>query len=109
MLSKMTYIVKNMVVNTSKIRENLDITRGLVFSQRILLDLVERFGLPREEAYAIVQENAMKCWSGGKSFQELLLEDERIASRLSPEDLEGLFSTDHYFRWVDEIFARFRR
>ena len=109
MLSKMTYIVKNMVVNTSKMRENLDITRGLVFSQRILLDLVERFGLPREEAYAIVQENAMKCWSGGKSFQELLLEDERIASRLSPEDLEGLFSTDHYFRWVDEIFARFRR
>jgi len=109
MLSKMTYIVKNMVVNTSKMRENLDITRGLVFSQRVLLDLVERFDLPREEAYAIVQENAMKCWSGGKPFRELLLEDDRIASRITQEDLGELFSTDHYFRWVDEIFARFRR
>jgi adenylosuccinate lyase len=109
MLSKMTYIVKNMVVNTSKMRENLDITRGLVFSQRVLLDLVERFNLPREEAYAIVQENAMKCWSGRKSFRELLLEDDRVSSRISPEDLGDLFSTDHYFRWVDEIFARFRR
>lgn len=109
MLSKMTYIVKNMVVNTSKMRENLDITRGLVFSQRVLLDLVERFNLPREEAYAIVQENAMKCWSGRKSFRELLLEDDRVSSRISPEDLGDLFSIDHYFRWVDEIFARFRR
>lgn len=109
MLSKMTYIVKNMVVNTSKMRENLDITRGLVFSQRVLLDLVERFDLPREEAYAIVQENAMKCWSGGKPFRELLLEDDRIASRITQEELGELFSTDHYFRWVDEIFARFRR
>jgi len=109
MLSKMTYIVKNMVVNTSKMRENLDITRGLVFSQRVLLDLVERFDLPREEAYAIVQENAMKCWSGGKPFRELLLEDDRIASRITQEELGELFSTNHYFRWVDEIFARFRR
>jgi len=109
MLSKMTYIVKNMVVNTSKMRENLDITRGLVFSQRVLLDLVERFDLPREEAYAIVQENAMKCWSGGKPFRELLLEDDRIASRITQEELGELFSTDHYFRCVDEIFARFRR
>ncbi|GAB1426885.1 hypothetical protein MASR2M17_03110 [Aminivibrio sp.] len=45
-------------------KENLEITRGLVYSQRILLDLVERFGLSREEAYAIVQENAMACWKG---------------------------------------------
>jgi adenylosuccinate lyase len=109
MLSKMTYIVKNMVVNTSKMRENLGITHGLVFSQRVLLDLVERFDLSREEAYSIVQENAMKCWAGGKPFQELLLEDKRIESRLSSEDLKELFATEHYFRWVDQIFERFRR
>jgi len=51
----------------------------------------------------------MKCWSGGKPFRELLLEDDRIASRITQEELGELFSTNHYFRWVDEIFARFRR
>ncbi len=109
MLSKMTHIVKNMVVNSSKMRENLDMTRGLVYSQRVLLDLVERFGLLREEAYAIVQENAMKCWNSNRTFSELLREDERISSRIPESDLLSLFEPDHYFRWVDEIFSRFHR
>lgn len=109
MLSKMTHIVKNMVVNSSKMRENLDMTRGLVYSQRVLLDLVERFGLLREEAYAIVQENAMKCWNNNLTFSELLREDERISSRIPESDLLSLFEPDHYFRWVDEIFSRFHR
>jgi len=109
MLSKMSHIVKNMVVNSSKMRENLDMTRGLVYSQRILLDLVERFGLLREEAYAIVQENAMKCWNSNRTFSELLREDKRISSRIPESDLLSLFETDHYFRWVDEIFSRFHR
>jgi len=109
MLSKMTHIVKNMVVNSSKMRENLDMTRGLVYSQRVLLDLVERFGLLREEAYAIVQENAMKCWNSNRTFSELLREDERISSRIPEIDLLSLFEPDHYFRWVDEIFSRFHR
>lgn len=109
MLSKMIHIVKNMVVNQEKMKENLDITRGLVFSQRVLLDLVERFGLSREEGYSIVQQNAMKCWAGEAPFKDLLMKDERVASRLTEEELEGLFSQDHYFRWVDQIFARFGR
>ena len=109
MLSKMTHIVKNMVVNSSKMRENLDMTRGLVYSQRVLLDLVERFGLLREEAYAIVQENAMKCWNSNRTFSELLREDERISSRIPESDLLSLFEPDHYFRWVDEIFLRFHK
>jgi adenylosuccinate lyase len=109
MLSKMSHIVKNMVVNSSKMRENLDMTRGLVYSQRVLLDLVERFGLLREEAYAIVQENAMKCWNSSRTFSELLREDERISSRIPESDLLSLFEPDHYFRWVDEIFLRFHK
>lgn len=107
MLSKMTNIVEKMVVNTSKMRENLDLTKGLVYSQRILLDLVERFGLLREEAYDIIQGNAMKSWDGGENFLELLWKDERIHTRLSRKELLDLFAPEHYFRWVDEIFTRF--
>ncbi len=107
MLNKMIYIVENMQVNTEKMKENLEITRGLVYSQRILLDLVERFGLSREEAYAIVQENAMACWKGQKPFSELLMEDERVRSRISSEELAELFEPEYYLRWADEIFSRF--
>ena len=73
-----------------------------------LLDLVERFGLSREDAYAIVQDNAMECWKGGRSFSELLWEDRRVNTRLSREELLSLFEPGYYFRWVDEIFGRFQ-
>lgn len=109
MLDRMIFIVGNMVVNPAKMRENLDITKGLVFSQRILLDLVGRFGLSREEAYAIVQENSMKCWEGEKTFRELLALDERISSRISEAELAELFDPGYYFRYVDDIFGRFNR
>ena len=109
MLDRMIFIVGNMVVNPAKMRENLDITKGLVFSQRILLDLVGRFGLSREEAYAIVQENSMKCWEGEKTFRELLPLDERISSRISEAELAELFDPGYYFRYVDDIFGRFNR
>ena len=109
MLDRMINIVDNMVVNKEKMRENLDITKGLVYSQRILLDLVGRFGLSREEAYAIVQENSMKCWEGKGTFRELLAGDERIASRLSAEELDEFFDPSYYLRYVDDIFARFNR
>ncbi|MGI6252982.1 MAG: adenylosuccinate lyase [Aminivibrio sp.] len=108
MLDRMIYITDNMVVNPAKMKENLDMTRGLVFSQRILLDLVGRFGLSREEAYAIVQENSMKCWGGGGSFRELLAHDERIASRITASELDELFDLQYYFRHIDSIFGRFK-
>lgn len=109
MLDRMIYIVNGMVVNTEKMRENLEITKGLVFSQRILLDLVGRFGLSREDAYSIVQENSMKCWEGEKTFRELLGEDARIASRLAESELAELFNPEYYFKHVDSIFSRFNR
>lgn len=109
MLDRMIYIVNGMVVNTEKMRENLEITKGLVFSQRILLDLVGRFGLSREDAYSIVQENSMKCWEGEKTFRELLGEDARIASRLTESELAELFNPEYYFKHVDSIFSRFNR
>ncbi len=107
MLSKMTTIVENLRVDTEKMKENLELTRGLVYSQRILLELVERFGMLREEAYAIVQENAMRCWQEKTSFFSLLLHDERVSSLISETQLRSYFAPEYYFRWVDEVFNRF--
>ncbi len=96
-----------MTVNVDRMQRNLDLTGGLVFSQRVLLELVERFGMAREDAYAVVQSNAMRCWDGEGAFIDLLWSDPKVKGVLSREELEGLFSQEHYFRHVDGIFRRF--
>lgn len=100
-------IVTGLEVDEEKMKKNLELTRGLVFSQRILLDLVERFGLAREEAYSVVQDNAMRCWAGEGQFRDLLLADPRLKGRLSSLQMEALFDVGHYTQYVDRIFARF--
>jgi len=99
-------IFEKLVVNTNKMRENIDITQGLLFSGRVLLALVEEEGLSREEAYAIVQDNAMLCWETKTPLLQLLVNDLRI-KKLTGEDLCSLFDMDYYFKHIDEIFARF--
>lgn len=100
-------IVGNLNVQEERMLQNLAITRGLVFSQKVLLELVEKFQLQREEAYAIVQDNAMKCWNGEGTLKELLGQDPRIRGRLSDQDLDNLFDYSHYTRHLDRIFSRF--
>ena len=100
-------IVTGLEVDEEKMEKNLEMTRGLVFSQRILLELVERFGLAREEAYSVVQDNAMRCWAGEGQFRDLLLSDARLKGRLSSLQMEALFDVGHYTQYVDRIFARF--
>lgn len=100
-------IVTGLEVDEEKMKKNLEMTRGLVFSQRILLELVERFGLAREEAYSVVQDNAMRCWAGEGQFRDLLLSDARLKGRLSSLQMEALFDVGHYTQYVDRIFARF--
>lgn len=107
MLTKMTNVVESMRVDTSKMKENLELTRGLVYSQRILLELVEHFGMLREEAYAIVQENAMKCWQEKTPFCDLLLNDKRISALIPEEQLRSFFAPEYYCRWVEDVFNRF--
>lgn len=114
----MTLVMKRVIdgleVNETRLRKNLDITGGLLFSGRVLLALVE-WGFTREEAYRIVQENAMRCWESVNSGRSILSLDALLASdaRLIPflekegRDLRGLFDIGHFFRYVDEIFARF--
>nr|WP_321503742.1 adenylosuccinate lyase [uncultured Dethiosulfovibrio sp.] len=103
----MEKVVRGMTVNETRMEKNLDLTGGLVFSQRVLLELVERFGMSREDAYSVVQSNAMRCWDGEGAFIDLLWDDPKVNSILTKEDLGALFSKDHYFRHVDAIFGRF--
>jgi adenylosuccinate lyase len=105
MLGRMTAILDGLLVYPDRMRENLDRTRGLPFSQAVLLALA-RSGLAREQAYAIVQRNSMKVWASGSTLHELLAEDADLRSVLSREDLASCFDADRYLRHVDAIFDR---
>lgn len=105
-LTRLTYVIKNLQVYPDKMLDNLNLLRGLIFSQRVLLTLVEK-GLTREEAYALVQEKAMKVWKNKNLyFKDLLLEDNRIREILSKEELEEIFSLESYLTHIDKIFER---
>lgn len=106
MTRSMTKILKGLVVDETRVKHNINKTNGLVYSQRVLTFLLDELKLSREDAYAIVQENAMKTASSGVAFLDLLLTDERMKS-VDPERLKALFENDFYLRYVDEVFARF--
>jgi adenylosuccinate lyase len=105
MLEKFTWIMANVRVNKRAMRENLNRTGGLVFSEHALLFLVGR-GFSREEAYGIVQEAAMESMSSKKSFRDLLVSDKRLRSRLAKEEIDDLFDLHEHFRKIDFIFKR---
>ena len=105
MLHRITRIVKNLVVYPENMTRNLNMLKGLIFSQQVLLKLAAK-GLERQEAYVMVQRNAMKVWETGKEFKQLLLEDQEIGKHLSREEIEELFSMEYHLKHVDEIFGR---
>ncbi len=94
-------LVRDMVIDSERMRSNLELTHGALFSQRVLLALVAR-GMTREQAYRIVQELAQRAWDQGVSLRELLAEDERTAGL----DLDEIFDYGHYVRYAQEIVAR---
>ncbi|MBQ6970826.1 MAG: adenylosuccinate lyase [Synergistaceae bacterium] len=106
MTRSMTKILRGLVVDESRVRHNVNQTNGLVYSQRVLTFLLDELKLSREDAYAIVQENAMKTASSGVAFLDLLLTDERLKD-VDPARLKALFENEFYLRYVDEVFARF--
>ena len=108
MIRTLDRVVRDLDVSVEKLKENLEITGGLVYSQRVLLELVEKFNMKREDAYLAVQRNAMKTWAGEGHFLDLLCADELIKGKIDREALAQLFTNDYYFRFVDEIFARFQ-
>jgi adenylosuccinate lyase len=105
MLVKFTAVVKDLIVYPDNMRRNMDKANGLVFSQKLLLDLA-RAGLSREDAYALVQEAAMETWESGKSFEETVRARKGITEKLDAATLDSVFDLDHYLREVDTIFAR---
>ena len=96
-------VMNGLRVYPENMRRNLELTQGLIFSQRVLLALVNK-GLGREEAYKMVQANAMQSWRERTSFLNLLESDERISTRLSRSELESLFDYSYYLKYVDSIF-----
>lgn len=105
MLYRAINLIKNLVVYPENMLKNLNATRGLVFSQRILLMLAES-GIKREKAYEIVQRNAMKCWEEGDDFKELIKKDKDVKKYLKPNEIESAFDIEYYLKNVDFIFER---
>lgn len=102
-LSLFALVMKGLRVYPENMRRNVDLTRGLVSSQRVLLALIDK-GVGREDAYRIVQDNAMKVWEERKSLLSLLETDDRTLAHLSKTELKSLFDHSYYLRYVDDIF-----
>jgi adenylosuccinate lyase len=105
MLRRFTRIVKGMVVYPERMRENLERSRGVVFSGTVLLELAGK-GVSREQAYEWVQRNAMRSFAEQRDFKTLLLSDAEIVRVLGPADIERAFDLDEQFRHVDHVFDR---
>ena len=104
-LGLFTSVVTGLQIYPQRMKKNIDLTKGVIFSQRVMLALIDR-GLSRQEAYQLVQRNAMASWKGNKRFLSLLKADPEVTARLPVEELESLFDVQYYLRHVDEIFVR---
>src|SRR5438067_11952954 len=105
MLHKTTNLLQTMFVYPERMLKNLESTGGLVFSGQLLLDLAES-GMQREEAYRLVQRNAMRAWQEDKNFRELIGKEKEITRRMSRKQLERAFDLQRQLRNVDKIFGR---
>lgn len=105
MLNRTRNILDGLVVHPERMMENLNRTHGLIYSQRVLLALVEK-GVSRDNAYVMVQRNAMKAWNEDRDFQTLLRKDPEIGRYLDPAELMALFDISYHLKHVDTIFDR---
>lgn len=104
-LVRLCRVIEELIIYPEAMRANIEKFQGLVMSQRVLLALTQA-GLGRDEAYKIVQNNAMKVWQGEKDLLSILLDDPKVSAILSPAEIEKLFSLDYHFKHVDTIFER---
>ncbi|HEY2446748.1 MAG TPA: adenylosuccinate lyase [Rhizomicrobium sp.] len=104
-LARAADIVEKLVVHPARMKENLERTQGLVHSQRVMLALAQK-GLPREDAYRLVQKHAMEAWAGKGSLLDLLKADPAVVRVLDAEELEQSFDLGYHLKHVDTIFAR---
>ena len=104
-LAETTDIIKNWKVNTDRMEENVNLTRGLIFSQSVLLALMKK-DVTREQAYQLVQKNSLKAWNEGRDFKELLQSDQEIGKILSEKEIDACFSLEPYLSQIDYIFEK---
>jgi adenylosuccinate lyase len=104
-LARLAGVIDRLVVYPETMRKNLDRLGGLIHSQRVLLALTQK-GVSRDDAYSIVQRNAMRAWRGEGEFLKLLEADKDVAKALRAKELEALFDLGYHLKQVDAIFAR---
>lgn len=105
MLQRMAGLLDNLAVYPDNMRKNMDRTYGLIYSQQVLLKLIES-GLSREDAYGIVQARAMEAWEEGKSFYDLIRADAQVQEHVTPAELDACFDPTYHIKHVDTIFQR---
>jgi adenylosuccinate lyase len=105
MLARFTRIVKGMTVDEARMRKNLDLGRGLVFSGQLLLELTAK-GMRREDAYRVVQAHAMEAWKSEGDFRQRVMADPEVRKVVKESELEAVFRLERYLTHVDEVFVR---
>ncbi len=105
-LHQLTYLIDNLVVNKENMLKNIDLTKGVIFSQKVLLSLVDK-GMLREEAYKIVQKLAHESIQTQTGFKELLKNDQAVLSLLPPDEIEAVFDINYYYKYINYIFDRY--
>ncbi len=105
MINKFINIVQQLVVHPLKMMENIELSKGIIFSQRVLLELIEK-GLTRLEAYDMIQKNAMEARETGEHFKDVLLRDDKLKEYLSEDEIEECFDLKYHLKHVDKIFSK---
>ena len=105
MLSLFTLVMEGLQVYPENMKRNIELTQQLVFSQRVLIALIEK-GMKRQDAYRIVQRNAMKAWNEKTSFSGLLKADAAVTGKIPENELTALFDYNYFLKHVDDIFQR---
>jgi len=104
-LVRMTGVIKKLIVYPENMKANMEKTKGLYYSQKILLELTQR-GVSREDGYRLVQKNALEAWDKQENFKDLVLADDEITSVISKEEIEEFCSPEFFTKHADDIYAR---
>jgi len=105
-LNRLTNLISNLKIFPENMKKNLDLLNGLVFSQALLLLMIDKKGMERQKAYNIVQKNAMDVWNSKKNFLETIKKDKNVRGILNDSELSKLFNTNNYLKKIDYIFSK---
>jgi adenylosuccinate lyase len=105
MLNRYTNVLNNLVVYPQQMLNNINLTRGVIFAQRVMNKLIN-VGMSREQAYDTVQPIAMEAYNNNKDFRDLLVKNHEMLAKLSVKDIDSCFGLDYYFKNVDYIYKK---